>query len=969
MIVGQGNGVTPEYLAKSPTRIQAAVMFLRLKGLEKDAVSFVGAQNFSDSEKAGWDEGKNIMSYLKMNPQLGWIGRDDGTFDPTAPIRVIEYYKVMLEALGYKQNVDYKWENVMAFAASKGLSKVADVINFSIDNLATATVEALKAVINQDNRTLIQKLADANPALKSKATDLGLLTPAVTPPPVPTPTPTASALAYVDLTAKTASSLAVKFNVSVPDTSKVTINITRDAGNPEGLVTTWNPEKTEATLTKGLGLIPGAYLVSVTYDNNNMGTKTIIISNEKIAKIEIPADVLVKSSDTTGDVTYKVSNQYGDDISTSPLAQSIKWSTSGDSVMVNTTSATLTVTKNGTPGISQLKDIRMVVVTGYDTTSGVSVSKSLAVADGYGFIKDFKFKGIYNKDGKTDITTSTLDRYFIDYTATDINGNPVDSYSILSNQTAFMLISPNPNIQAHIVRDPDNLSKAKIEIDTHTADGTAVVTGIAVGTGKQDSITVTVKRSSALSQFILKSPATDVPVNEKIDIPYIALDQNGNSLTRFEDINGKVNFVTNDAANSLIVAERGPDGTFKLTARFNAVRTFIIMANIPTTSYMSQLTIDTKPASVPTMLYSVNSDIIPPYIVANGQIKADFKDNAAFTLLDQNNREISLKDNNVISSDYYYVNVTSSDTSKVMVFNGASVAYKETAMILAGGSSKGAATITFELCKDNDNDPTNGKTVISSKSITITNIDKSDVVSYEFKPVGTLYANPLVFSSDIYSGISKQKQEYAADITICGKAANGSKVALNPAIGQGNDILMLSISDQTKFNVDTVNKKLLAKTTGSDSEATDKLVATIQGANSYITTISIDVKSSKSNPLAQSIDTSLRYGSSIIKSGDTYSASSSVINSSSFVGREMRRFSDSGNDDMRGDITFNLRDQYGEYALNPAYFALTRVTGTGTLSVNPSTGLVTGYANSGDQYNITAVTVNGLTKIITLIVQ
>src|SRR5690554_3006448 len=34
LLIGDGNGLTDEYLAKPTTRLQAAIMFLRLKGLE-----------------------------------------------------------------------------------------------------------------------------------------------------------------------------------------------------------------------------------------------------------------------------------------------------------------------------------------------------------------------------------------------------------------------------------------------------------------------------------------------------------------------------------------------------------------------------------------------------------------------------------------------------------------------------------------------------------------------------------------------------------------------------------------------------------------------------------------------------------------------------------------------------------------------------------------------------------------------
>jgi hypothetical protein len=144
------SGVTPEYLAKGTTRIQAAIMYLRLKGLEDEAMAFTGASNFSDANTMAWAQGKAIMAYLKANPQLGWIGADGGKFEPFASITVNQYYKVMLEALGYKQTTadvagDFTWADVMSFAAAKGLAKLAGNANFTNNDVAIATIEGLKA--------------------------------------------------------------------------------------------------------------------------------------------------------------------------------------------------------------------------------------------------------------------------------------------------------------------------------------------------------------------------------------------------------------------------------------------------------------------------------------------------------------------------------------------------------------------------------------------------------------------------------------------------------------------------------------------------------------------------------------------------------------------------------------------------------------------------------------------------------
>lgn len=178
MLQGATGTVDAAYVATAPQRYQAAVMFLRLKGLEAEALAFTGEDNFADGEIA-WAEGANLIAYLKANPQLGWIG--DGTnFNPTGAMTAQAYYKVLLEALGYKQTTaevagDFTWEEVLTFAASVGLSKVAAVENFVVNDLAIATVEALKLNVKGTEGTLVESLVAAGVVDEAKAVAAGLM--------------------------------------------------------------------------------------------------------------------------------------------------------------------------------------------------------------------------------------------------------------------------------------------------------------------------------------------------------------------------------------------------------------------------------------------------------------------------------------------------------------------------------------------------------------------------------------------------------------------------------------------------------------------------------------------------------------------------------------------------------------------------------------------------------------------------
>ena len=105
------SGVTAQYLSNIPTRLQAYVIALRLKGLYAEAGKFVSSKNFLDASAAGW--AKNYLAYAKNYPELGWTGYSDGRFGVNDNINAQAFYKVLLETLGYKQNVDFTYAKTL----------------------------------------------------------------------------------------------------------------------------------------------------------------------------------------------------------------------------------------------------------------------------------------------------------------------------------------------------------------------------------------------------------------------------------------------------------------------------------------------------------------------------------------------------------------------------------------------------------------------------------------------------------------------------------------------------------------------------------------------------------------------------------------------------------------------------------------------------------------------------------------
>ncbi|WP_199624762.1 plastocyanin/azurin family copper-binding protein [Paenibacillus alkalitolerans] len=156
LLLGDGDGVTAQYLSKKSTRMQAAIISLRLKGLLQEAANYTGTANFSDAGKVG-KENAAILAYLKAHPEEGWTGTGSGAFDPLAEISSQQLYKVLLETLGFRSGADFTYAETEQFAASKGLRQIAGTKSLTNAHIATALVESLSAA-TADSGTLFSAL-------------------------------------------------------------------------------------------------------------------------------------------------------------------------------------------------------------------------------------------------------------------------------------------------------------------------------------------------------------------------------------------------------------------------------------------------------------------------------------------------------------------------------------------------------------------------------------------------------------------------------------------------------------------------------------------------------------------------------------------------------------------------------------------------------------------------------------------
>ncbi len=172
-------GVTSEYLAETPTRIQALIIFLRIQGLDDEALTYDWDKNFDDADNYDWVVGRNYLGYAKENPDLGWIGSTDGKFYPNNTIDSKAFYKVMLESLGYNQDIDFDYSETLDFAQSIGLLSNAKTMeklkDFTIDHVAKAIYATLGTKPKGEKKNLITLMTEKGIIDDNKAAKAGFI--------------------------------------------------------------------------------------------------------------------------------------------------------------------------------------------------------------------------------------------------------------------------------------------------------------------------------------------------------------------------------------------------------------------------------------------------------------------------------------------------------------------------------------------------------------------------------------------------------------------------------------------------------------------------------------------------------------------------------------------------------------------------------------------------------------------------
>lgn len=162
-------------LDREPTRVEAAVMFVRLLGAEREALGKKYRHPFTDVPS--WAD--DYVGYLYHERLTK--GTSETTFGSANNIQAKSYMTFILRALGYNDlEGDFSWGEALEFAKGKGIIDEEDFNELSTktflrDHVAKISYKALKTAIKDGGKTLIQKLVDENLIDRGKAEGIGLM--------------------------------------------------------------------------------------------------------------------------------------------------------------------------------------------------------------------------------------------------------------------------------------------------------------------------------------------------------------------------------------------------------------------------------------------------------------------------------------------------------------------------------------------------------------------------------------------------------------------------------------------------------------------------------------------------------------------------------------------------------------------------------------------------------------------------
>ena len=364
------------------------------------------------------------------------------------------------------------------------------------------------------------------------------------------------------MTATKVNELTVTFKNPVA-TSGTSIAVTKGSSKVATSSETWAADGKSLVIKTTANMINGTYTVTVKNATEET-TGTAEVTSQHVEEIKILNTVALtdaiedinsdsKADDATGVyVYYDVVDQYGESMKNSTT---IDWSTSCKVKKNDKTNGKLTLVRTDSKAFTYGESI---YVTGVHAKTGKSVSATLTVGAKQA-LNTVEVKGFVKK-GTSEILSSLpagfkSQAYYLVYSVLDQNGNKMDAKKYMGSEAntdaEVTFISDNILVLKEITKDNETILTLDGEeycaaflvpgIDVNKG-GEVNITAIANKTGNKSNINVVVGNSQILKSFTMSQPSGVVADGEWVEIPFVALDQEGKEIKNFVTLASQSDF-------------------------------------------------------------------------------------------------------------------------------------------------------------------------------------------------------------------------------------------------------------------------------------------------------------------------------------------------------------------------------------------------------------------------------------------
>ena len=895
-------------------------------------------------------------------------GTGAGTFEPNKAVTLAEAANMIVKALGIKGTAD--------------LSKFADAS--TVPTWANEAIQALVAngyIKGASNNGVLTLGALDNLSRERFATFF-----------VATAVDTIEAgdktgpVAVKDLTVAGAKKLELTFANKIADTDKAVITVKKGTINVNIDEFKFSEDKKSVVITTTTKLSKGDYTVTLSGLTTEAISKTVTAADEKVSTINVlsttapmneaaqPIDGVSYAANQTAFVKYAVLNQYGEKMNIS----GITWSNStGGKVLDNTTTGTLTIGNTVAAGVNFIPNNK-VYLTGVHGPSATVVNAEVTIGLP-SKVATTEIAGVYDTSTNKFVDLPAgfaSNRYVLLFTPKDQYGNvmnltSIDALTVLSNNPLFVA-SPTTFVDNVAVGNDVYEGLALVGGQQSDKGGTAELQIISNNTGLSSKYTIKADATAVVTSFQMSPPAELVAGGEKVEIPFTALDQYGNAVTKYTALAGKVNVSAagTDVTTNDIYFELQKDGSAKLFFNAPANPTnFDAITSLTTTvagnGNYSNVQLAVKPDAVPTTVIGLDKDISTS-VAKNGgvttitaadllvqdqygrTIDAETIENWLDASVPGADNAIVVESNSAATTAFAVTSTqTSPDSALVVLTNSTDEIYVRA----NSGTTATAESLKFSLSTA----ATPAAVTTSSKTVAFTAVAQSQFVSYELGEVGTMY-------NDGVSGTATAAK-YNKTVKVYGVTEAGAKVEI-PA-----DLYAVTV---TSGKLGTNGNKLVDLGANGYVEADFKEPIT-SAPKTLTAKISVVVKDAGTQAAAAVLAQDVTV-SNATPVAATFRLHRDVTNETAFVSTTTGNTITAAT--LNGFIT-QVKDQYGVVLEDATYGSPRTITvsnvvktaGSGITVVNNVTSSVEiQNASAGDKFNVTYTYVGGKTVTISFIV-